>query len=264
MASVMSASPVNGAPTFVDVVRPKEHGSWSLVLEPIVFGLIVAPTVAGLALCLSVLAAFFGRRPLRMVVLDRDSTRRRVAFRAVAVCGVAALVAFGVAVALGGAGWLPWLLPTALGGAAFLAFDLRQSGRDQIAELAGSCAFAFLSAAIAALAGFSFAAGLAVGLVMLARALPTVLVVRATVRARKTHEKPSLMPLAVAIVAAAAAVFLARADLAPRIAIVATLVLALRAFVFLAFPRPALRASTIGMIEALLGAAYVLTLGLAW
>ncbi|HRO23471.1 MAG TPA: YwiC-like family protein, partial [Promineifilum sp.] len=42
--------------SFKSVALPAEHGSWSLVSEPIVLGMLVAPTWAGLAL---VIAAFF-------------------------------------------------------------------------------------------------------------------------------------------------------------------------------------------------------------
>jgi hypothetical protein len=44
-----------------DLVMPREHGSWSLALEPLLFGLIAAPSLAGGGLALAVVAAFFGR-----------------------------------------------------------------------------------------------------------------------------------------------------------------------------------------------------------
>ena len=63
---------------------------------------------------------------------------------------------------------------------------------------------------------------------------------------------------------AAAGVALAQTGLAPWTAVLALAVLAARAFALLVFPRPALRARTIGMIEAGLGAAFVLMVALSW
>jgi hypothetical protein len=51
-----------------ELVLPKEHGSWSLAIEPVVFGLIAAPSVAGGWFGLAVLAAFFARRPVRIAL----------------------------------------------------------------------------------------------------------------------------------------------------------------------------------------------------
>jgi hypothetical protein len=248
----------------VDVVRPKEHGSWSLVLEPLVLGLLAAPSGAGLALAIAVMAMFFARRPLRMLATEPEPTRRAPAVRAVAVCLGVGVAAWVVAVALRSFAWLPWLAPTAIGGAAFLYFDLRRAGREQAAEIAVSAAFAWLPAAFAAMSGLSTYSACALGAVMIARALPTVLVVRATIRARKANRAPSALPLAVALVAVAGVGWLARSGLAPWLAFVAVCALAVRAFLLLVWPRPTLRASTIGMIEAVLGAAYVLAIGFAW
>ena len=43
----------------VKLTLPKEHGSWSLALEPVAFGLLVAPSAAGAALALAAGLGFF-------------------------------------------------------------------------------------------------------------------------------------------------------------------------------------------------------------
>ena len=251
-------------PRWREVVWPKEHGSWSLALEPLALGLLVAPSFGGAAFAVAVLAAFFARRPLRIAFADKRAERRLAAKRAVIGCGAVALTAWFTALSMEGVAWLPWLIPSAVAGAAFLWFDLQSAGREQAAEIVGSVAFAWLPAVFAMLGGRSSAMAIAIGLVMLARSLPTVLTVRATVRARKTGTRTIALPLTAAVVVALGTFGLSHAALAPWTAFVAVLILAARSFVLVVFPRPALRASTIGMIEVALGIAYVVGVAIAW
>ncbi len=242
-------------------VWPKEHGSWSLAFEPLALGLLAAPSPAGAALGVAVAAGFFCRRPLRIALADKSAARRRAARTAVLLCAAVALAALAVAVSMGGVAWMIWLLPTVIGGVAFLNFDLKQAGREQQAEVAGAFAFAWLPAVFAALAGWPFAAAVALGAIMLARSVPTVLAVRSAVRARKTKTAPARWPVLVAGLALALVTGFALAGAAPRLAVVATAVLAVRAFLLLVWPRPLLRASTLGMIEAILGLGFVAAVG---
>lgn len=242
-------------------VWPKEHGSWSLAFEPLALGLIAAPSPAGAALGVAVAAGFFLRRPLRIAMADKVAERRRAARTAVMLCGAVALAGLASAVYLGGAEWVSWLLPTVLGGLAFLHFDLKQEGREQHAEVAGALAFAWLPAVFASLAGWAVLPAAALGTIMVARSVPTVLAVRSAVRARKTKTAPQPWPVLVAMLAVAAVGGFAAAGAASRLAVIATGVLAVRAFLLLVWPRPLLRASTLGMIEALLGLAFVAGVG---
>jgi len=56
------------------VVLPREHGGWSLIAEPALLGLLVAPSWAGVALALAGLVAFLARQPLRLFLVDRTAT----------------------------------------------------------------------------------------------------------------------------------------------------------------------------------------------
>jgi hypothetical protein len=247
-----------------ELVWPREHGSWSLALEPLALGLLVAPSAAGACLALAVLAAFFARRPLRLALGGARSDRRDEARRALAACVAAAAVFFLGALGLGGVAWLGFLLPVAAGGAIFLHFDLRNAGREEAAEVAGAAAFAFVPAAIATLAGWPAPAALALALVMCGRAVPTVMFVRASLRAAKTGVRRFASALVAAGVALATGAALALAGLAPRMAAGLLAVLAVRAVVVLLFLRPGLRARALGMMEAVLGAIFVLAAAVAW
>lgn len=249
---------------WVSVVLPREHGSWSLALEPLAFGLIAAPSLAGASLALAVVAAFFARRPLRMLFGEAVSAGRADARGPLAVLVVVAVLAFGVALRLGGTAWLVWLLPVAVAGAVFLYFDLRAAGRESVAEVAGATAFALLPAALAALAGWKSASSVALALVMLGRAVPAVLTVRECLRAAKTGRRAPALAVMSAVGALVAGVSLARSGTAPTLAAWMLALLAARTLALLVWPRPAWRARTLGMIETVLGAFFVIALGAAW
>ena len=247
-----------------ELAWPKEHGSWSLALEPLAFALIAAPSAAGACLAGAVTAGFFARRPLRIACRDARPDRRKDAFAIVVACAIVALAAFAGALHLGGIAWVPWLLPTLLAGGIFLAFDLRNDGRAQAAEVAGSAAFALLPAAFAMLAGLSAGSAVALALVMGGRAVPTVLTVRAALREAKTGERHRLPAVASVVLAVSIAVGLAARGFAPWTAVAALGVLAVRTLALLVYPRPTLRARTIGMIEAALGVTFVVVTAFAW
>jgi hypothetical protein len=264
MDNALSVIRVPSLSQWRELVLPKEHGSWSLALEPLALGLIAAPSAAGGCLALAVTAAFFARRPLRIAWRDARAERRRDACMPLAACVGVAVVALVAAMILGGVSWVLWLVPSSVAGALFLSYDLRNGGREEAAEIAGAAAFALLPAALAAIAGAAPAVAIALGLVMGGRAVPTVLCVRAALRGAKTGVRRPAPALLAAVAALAIGVMLARSGLAPETAGAALAVLSLRAIALLVYPRPPLRARTIGMIEAALGVAFVFAVALTW
>ena len=58
------------------VALPAEHGGWGFLVEPVVLGLVLAPSAAGLCLALAALAGFLARHPLRLWLLDRRKHAR--------------------------------------------------------------------------------------------------------------------------------------------------------------------------------------------
>lgn len=81
--------------SFRSLVLPREHGSWSLALEPLALGLLVAPTRAGAWLALAGAAAFLSRRPLKLALTTpATDPRRPTALRWTALLTAVALVAF--------------------------------------------------------------------------------------------------------------------------------------------------------------------------
>ena len=242
---------------------PKEHGSWSLALEPVAFGLLVAPSAAGAALALAAVSGFFLRRPLKLAMAGKHDSRQPIALICAAIIALIGLSGLLLAARLGAVGgWWP-LLPAALAGAVFAWCDGRNGAREGAAELAGAVAFALLPAAFGALAGWLVARSLALAAMMLVRSVPTVLTVRTCLRIRKGRA----YSVAPALVAAGLGVFLtawlAALRLMPWAAVVFSLAFAARtAWLLLWHPR--LTARTLGITEAVLGALMVLFLSLAW
>jgi hypothetical protein len=170
------------------VALPAEHGSWSLVSEPILLGLLIAPTLAGLVMAVAAFAAFLINRPLKIYLIDRRRgrtyERTGLALRYALIFGVVALVAAAVTLAL--EGWRPFApfvlaLPLLM---VFMAYDLRP-GRFWQAELAAPAAFAAVATAIGLAGGMAWQPALGLWGFMIARAVPAVLFVRARIRLDK-------------------------------------------------------------------------------
>jgi len=93
---------------------PSEHGGWGLTLEPVLLGLLVAWSTAGVALGFAAFVAFLLRTPAKLVAVDirrgRWLDRSRLAMRIAIVETV--VLAAAVAVAVMVAGWV-WLVLTA-------------------------------------------------------------------------------------------------------------------------------------------------------
>jgi hypothetical protein len=165
---------------------------------------------------------------------------------------------------LAGIDWLVWLCPAAIAGTVFACFDCRGSGREETAEVVGAAAFATVPAAFAALAGWPLVGSIALAVVMLARSVPSVLCVRAFIRAAKTGVRRNTPALVTAGLAFAITTLLAARGLVPFFAVWAMTVFVLRALALLVFVRPSWRARRIGMIESISGIVFLVGLALAW
>ena len=117
--------------SFRALVSPKEQGSWSFAFEPVLLGLLVAPSVPGLFLAGAVAHAFFVRRPLKLAfTLPDGDDRRRPALRWAAILTTFTLIGFiGAAMFASRMALCPLLLCVPFG-AIFLWFDLRNVARE--------------------------------------------------------------------------------------------------------------------------------------
>ncbi len=237
---------------------PAEHGGWSMLFEPIVLGLLVAPSVAGALIAAAAVLAFLARHPLRLFVQDMRRRRRYArtvicAWLALAYAGASAAALFA-AVTMSGSRILLPLLAGALLALIQFALDLRQRGRSFVAEICGACATATTASAIALASHRSWEVALSLALLAASLTLPAILFVRAVLRRER---RTTTMVLHGAAVIGAAILW--QRGLTPAVAIVVMAILLLRAAIGLqAKTTPA--AKIIGVREAIAGAAAVLVI----
>jgi hypothetical protein len=241
------------------VAIPSEHGGWGLTAEPVLLGILVAPSWAGAALGAAAFLAFLSRTPLKLVLVDRRRDRwlpRSRLAASIAAAELALLLAFAV-VAVVLAGW-SWLVPVAIAAPLVgveLWFDMRSRSRRLVPELCGAVGIAGTAAAVA-LAG-DMAAGLAAALwlVLAARAIAAIPFVRTQVQ-RLRHEGMSSRTSDAAQVAGLA-VALGAIAIAPAVAAGAVAVVALAVAQFIWVRRPPVPAKTLGLRQLFLGLAVV-------
>lgn len=239
------------------IFLPKEHGSWSLALEPILLGLLVAPSWAGGALSGAVLAGFFARRPLKAALDPVPSDKRNRARRALVLLSVLGSLGLAEAGSLAGLTALWPLLLAVPFGALFVWFDRRNQARATAAELMGCAAFAIVPMALVILAGRSVETALTLALLAAARSLPTILSVRSYLRTTKGETAGGGLAIVAALVAFAGIWVLILQRHAPVMAGVLGALLLVRTLWLTGPWRPDWPARRMGMMEAVIGLLYV-------
>jgi hypothetical protein len=263
---VTATAPAVGAPVprrvrpmWRAVVVPDEHGGWGLTLEPVLLGLLVAPSAAGVALGLAAFVAFVVRTPLKLVLVDRWRHRRLPrTTRAARVAAVELVVLAGlaaVAVARGGAAWVvPLALAAPLVGLE-LWFDMRSRSRRLVPELAGAVGMASTAAAIALAAGEGAALAAALWLVLAGRTVAAIPFVRVELdRWRRGTGSVATSDVAAVAGVAVAAVAVAVDD---RVVAGAAAVGALALVQAVAVRRPPVPAKVLGIGQLVAGLAVV-------
>ena len=235
------------------VALPAEHGGWGFLVEPVVLGLVLAPSGAGVCLALAALAAFLARHPLRLWFLDRRKhvryPRTALAERVGAGYAVLALGLTAAALVLARAPFWPALAVATPIGLAALVFDSLGRSREALPEAAGAVALGASATAIALAGGAP--AGLAWGAwaLLALRAVTSVLYVRARIRLDRGLAAGPRAVHAGHAVALAAATGLASAGWAPWLAPAVFFVLLARSGWGLSSWRRPIRPQTLGFQE---------------
>ena len=162
---------------------PAEHGAWGFLFEPMLVGMLVAPSWGGGFIAAAALFAFLARHPLKLAIQDAVRGKRypRTFWcRALAASYLmAALLSLSGAVAMSGTRMLvPFVL--AMPFAAFQAWrDAKNHGRELFAEISGAVAMASTVASIAMAGGARAEVAYGLAGIMIARFVPAILYVRA-------------------------------------------------------------------------------------
>ncbi len=240
---------------------PAEHGAWGLFLEPVVLGLLVAPSAPGTLVALAATALFLCRTALLKWWSARRGSGTRSPSRAVVRWGFGWLAVAPVALA-GAAVWsgrFGFLLPLAAAvplAAVQLGAQLRRDARQAEAEMAGALALSAFTPAIALAAGWDVGSAAMLWILPALRSVLSVQYVRTKLRQQRAEEVAAGIPLVLHLAALGALIVLARAGRMPAGAVAAFSVLTLRAGWGLLGRRP-LSVRQVGWIEVLMGAIFV-------
>ena len=244
------------------IAFPVEHGGWGFLAEPVLLGLLVAPSWAGLTIGLSTVAAFLVRHPAKLYWRNRHrlnlSPRFRIARRFAVGYILVAGVALAVAVRL--AGWEPLIpfLVLAPALAVYAAYDASNQTRRLLPELVAPMGLAASAPAIAIAGGWSWPAAAALWLILQLRAIPSILYVRARLRLERGEEidrRPSSYSHLAAFATGAA---LWAVELGPLLTVTFLVILLLRAGQGLSPGRKPAKAKQVGFSELAFGLGYVL------
>ena len=236
-----------------------------MLLEPIVLGLMLVPTVPGVFVSLAATGAFLTRHPLKLAVrnwrLNRHTARTKLAERFAIVYLCLAILAIAFAIQTGGAALLlPLLLalPTTI---LQLVYDSIGRSRALIPELAGSISTGAVATAIAMSGGWPRPAAFGLWVILASRTLPTISYVRARLRLLHGKQASSSGVIGVHVVAVLVVLGLATLQLAHALAVFAMLILLLRAIIGLSKSHRQVSAKKIGLGEVVFGA---MTIFLVW
>jgi len=247
------------------IALPAEHGGWGLVFEPAVLGLMFAPSIAGLYLALSAVGFFLARHPLTLVMLNRrrESPRTALARRFAAIYLIIGAAAFIAALIFTQHSFILPLLVAAPFAFVQIAHDWTGKRRVLLAELAGAIAISSLATAIALCGGLPKTVSFALWAIMIAREVPAILYVRATLT--RLHRQPATsVPMLLAHVFGAVSVwFIYQSGLVSLLAVVVMFILLLRAMIIFALAKPnRVTARQLGFSEIAFGAVTVFVLAL--
>jgi len=241
------------------VALPAEHGGWGLLVEPLVVGLVLAPSLGGAAIAAAAVAGFLLHHPLKLLLMD--ARRRAVYPRTRLALRIGALELAVVAAGLAAAWTLApraFAIPlaAALPFAAFqLAWEVTGRGRQFLPELLGAVALAASAPAVMLAAGAGALPALLVWAILAARAAGSILYIRTRLRRDRGLGGSAVPALALHVGTAAAAGVAAGLGHMPWAVFAAFAILLARAGWGLSPWHRAARPRTVGFHELAYGAA---------
>ncbi len=246
------------------VAIPNEHGGWGLTLEPVLLGLLVAPSPAGALLGIGALLAFLARTPLRMTLVDRRRGRdlERTSLARRILTGEALLLAgCAIGAAASGDNRMWWAAAAAAPLIAVeLWFDMRSRSRRLTPELAGAVGVSAVTAMIVLASGEPGRLAVALWFVLAARVLTAIPFVRDQVM--RLHGRPPAPRTVLAGDAAAIAVAATAVALHGEAVVGAVAILGVIAYQRVTGRRPVARAAVLGVRQTIVGLTVVLITGL--
>lgn len=250
------------------VALPVEHGSWGFLLEPLVAGILLAPSIASPWITMLVVGGFLLRQPLRFLIPDLMAKKNlprtayakkfTIIFASIFLTGGIGVLAFAPLQSL-----IPFVLITPF--AVYQIYcDATRKSRDLLPELTGAVALSSSITVLALAGGWNVTTALTLWGIMLARLIPSILYVRSRLRLEKGKPTSSFLPITAHVLALYFVAVLAYFSLSSVLVVLMLAFLAGRAVFGLSPYRQTLRAKTIGIWEVIYGSLTVLALVLGY
>ncbi len=242
-------------PVWRSVAVPAEHGGWGLTAEAVLLGLLIRPSIAGVAIGLAAILAFLTRTPLKLAMVDRRRHRRLersvLAERVAGIELALLIVMISVAALYGQEDW--WIL--LIGAIPFfvieLSFDIRSRGRRLIPELSGALGMGAVATSIAISGNEPIHVSIGLWIILGARAIASVPFARTQVRRMKNQPDSRLVADILQPVAVIVAITGWALNWTPWLGVLAILLLGLWNLVEMR--RPVHSAKQVGLLQSAAG-----------
>ena len=246
------------------IALPAEHGSWGILLEPLIASLAVAPSSAGFLIAIGVAGAFLMRQPLRVfatgVSSGTSSPNNRPAAYFCLFFGLVGAAGFSGAAFIASAEDLLPLLALVPFGIYQVFNDVSRKSRELLPELAGAAALSASAPSIALAAGWGPSRAAALWVLFVARSIPSFVYVRQRLRLEKGKDFVKAPPVMLHGAALALSAGLAVLGLTPYLPIAVYAFLFWRAVTGLSDGRTRLKAVQLGIRETAYGGLLALSI----
>lgn len=239
------------------IALPIEHGSWGFLFEPLVLGIIIAPSIAAGFISVMIVGAFLLRQPLKFLVGDirqrRNLPRTAIAKRFVLIySSIAATGLIGTLLTAPIISLLSFAVVAPL--AVYLIVqDAARQTRELVPELLAATVLSATPASMVIAGGGGWPLALALSAIMLARLIPSIVYIRNRLRLEKGKDYSAIAPIIVHVIAIGLIGLLAYYDLAPVLAVAILTVLLVRATIGLSRFRHKVPAKVLGIWEVIYG-----------
>lgn len=174
------------------IALPIEHGSWGFLFEPMLAGLLIAPSFAAIWISLLMIGAFLTRQPLKIWLTDLKAQRKlpqtTVAIKFTSIYGIIFLAGLtGCLYFVKLENFVPFLLISPLIIYQIYCDASRQS-RNLLPEITGAIAISSSIAVIALADNRTFISSFALWLIFIARLISSIIYVRNRLRLEKGKE----------------------------------------------------------------------------
>lgn len=220
-------------PNFKSIALPAEHGGWSLILEPLVLGLILTPTWVGFSLGIAMMAVFLVHQPAKILLkafsTGKSSERSRYAsYFLLGYTLIGGLFAIPALLQSTVNFWLTigLIIPFAL---TQITYDFRNESRSQIAEVTGATALSGTVALLVIIGDWQLQIALLLWFVIALRAVTSILYVRTFFRKQRNQPRSIRGNYLIHLIAVLLVTLLAFQGMLPYLTVIPFIILFTRA-----------------------------------